>query len=228
MAVEVIDKIKPKNGGSFPIVEAVDVEVSEGVRLPEALAAKANTADVTSATSNLQSQIDQIAQAAGTGSADTEVAQARVGYDGQTYSNLKARIDAEIVSLESDMQAVGIAASHFAMDASTAHSSSANKVKKTVHTNDTIIVSVSADTELSSSVMYDVFGYVGNSGTKISSGYVNRSKIKVIVENNYESFGVYVRALGSAANVEFSVESETSFVTKCQVVEKKTSTGSHR
>jgi hypothetical protein len=37
MAVEVIDKIKPKNGGSFPIVEAVDVEVSEGVRLSNAL-----------------------------------------------------------------------------------------------------------------------------------------------------------------------------------------------
>ena len=93
MAVEVIDRIKPKNGGSFPIVEAVDVEVSEGLRLPEALAAKADAEDVTTATADLQAQIDQIAQAAGTGTADTEVAQARVDAEGITHTTLKARID---------------------------------------------------------------------------------------------------------------------------------------
>lgn len=36
MAVEVIDTIKPKNGGDFPIVEAEDVAY-EGKRLPEFL-----------------------------------------------------------------------------------------------------------------------------------------------------------------------------------------------
>ena len=46
MAVNVIDVIKPKNNGTFPVVEAVDVEVSAGLRLPEALAAKANAADL--------------------------------------------------------------------------------------------------------------------------------------------------------------------------------------
>ena len=94
MAVEVIDKIKPKNGGSFPIVEAVDVEVSEGVRLPEALDAKADTADFTAATSDLQSQIDQIVISASAESVVApEVAQARVDADGVEHSTLKARID---------------------------------------------------------------------------------------------------------------------------------------
>lgn len=106
MAVEVIDKIKPKNGGSFPIVEAVDVEVSEGLRLSEALEAKANTADVTEETTYLQSQIDQIAQAAGSGSADTEVAQARVGSDGTSYNTLKNRLDAENIATEKHYDAI--------------------------------------------------------------------------------------------------------------------------
>lgn len=56
---------------------------------------KANTTDVNTATANLQSQINQIAQAAGTGSADTEVAQARVDADGTTYNNLKDRLDTQ-------------------------------------------------------------------------------------------------------------------------------------
>ena len=46
MSVNVIDTIKPKNGGSFPVVEAVDVAVSGSTRLDTALAAKANTADL--------------------------------------------------------------------------------------------------------------------------------------------------------------------------------------
>lgn len=101
MAVEVIDKIKPKNGGSFPVVEAVDVEVSEGLRLPEALDAKANTADVTETTANLQTQIDEIARSQGAGTADTEIAQARVDADGTSYQTLKARLDAEYDALSS-------------------------------------------------------------------------------------------------------------------------------
>lgn len=56
---------------------------------------KANTSDVNAATASLQAQINQIAQAAGTGSADTEVAQARVDADGTSYQTLKARLDAE-------------------------------------------------------------------------------------------------------------------------------------
>ena len=35
MAIEVIDTIKPKNGGKFPLVEAADVEMPDGSRLSE-------------------------------------------------------------------------------------------------------------------------------------------------------------------------------------------------
>lgn len=67
---------------------------------------KANTSDVNTATANLQAQIDQIAQAAGTGTADTEVAQARVGADGTRYTTLKARLDTESKSLYDDLNDV--------------------------------------------------------------------------------------------------------------------------
>lgn len=42
MSVKIIDTLKPKNNGSFPIVEAVDVSVAADLRLPEALEAKAD------------------------------------------------------------------------------------------------------------------------------------------------------------------------------------------
>lgn len=35
MAIDLIDKIKPKNNGSFPLVDAVDVEMPDGTRLSE-------------------------------------------------------------------------------------------------------------------------------------------------------------------------------------------------
>lgn len=37
MAISLIDKIKPKNNGDFAMVDAADVEMSDGRRLPEAL-----------------------------------------------------------------------------------------------------------------------------------------------------------------------------------------------
>lgn len=41
MAIELIDKIKPKNGGSFSIVDAVDVEMPDGTKLSDQLVIKA-------------------------------------------------------------------------------------------------------------------------------------------------------------------------------------------
>lgn len=37
MAISLIGKIKPKNNGDFPLVDAVDVEMPDGTRLPDAL-----------------------------------------------------------------------------------------------------------------------------------------------------------------------------------------------
>jgi len=119
MSVQVIGTLKPKNGLNFPVVEAIDVAVEGYLNLADAvthfatqsaidaintaLGTKANTSDVNTAVSNLQGQINQIAQTAGTGTADTEIGQARVGADGTTYNNLKARLDAEDADLKSDI-----------------------------------------------------------------------------------------------------------------------------
>lgn len=46
MAVHVIDTIKPKNNGTFPVVEAVDVKVTNSKRLDAALNDKANQSDL--------------------------------------------------------------------------------------------------------------------------------------------------------------------------------------
>jgi hypothetical protein len=122
MAVEVIDKIKPKNGGSFPIVEAVDVEVSEGVRLPEALESKADVSELADISADLalkasQSDLDatndtvaskanatdvntsvanlqsQIDNIITPVTEDAEVQNARVDAEGVSHATLKERID---------------------------------------------------------------------------------------------------------------------------------------
>jgi len=112
MSVKIIDTLKPKNNGSFPIVEAVDVAVSEELRLPAALAAKAdvsdlaaigedvagkaNASDVATATANLQGQIDQIEiSATAEAVVAPEVAGARVNSDGVSFGTLKARCDSD-------------------------------------------------------------------------------------------------------------------------------------
>lgn len=44
MAIELIAKIKPKNNGSFPMVDAADVEMPDGLRVPEAIDKKLSKA----------------------------------------------------------------------------------------------------------------------------------------------------------------------------------------
>ena len=116
MAVNVIDTLKPKNGGTFPVVEAVDVSVGDG-NLVEALAEKAdadaleetntymslkaNASDVETATANLQNQINEIVSPV---TEDAEVQNARVGVNGQTYETLKERLDAENENLDAQIQ----------------------------------------------------------------------------------------------------------------------------
>lgn len=109
MPVNVIGTLKPKNNGKFPVAEAVDIKVSDNLRLDAALenkadlssvnfalAGKANASDFTTSTANLQGQIDQIVISASAESVVApEVAAARVGTDGTSYNTLKARLDAE-------------------------------------------------------------------------------------------------------------------------------------
>lgn len=120
MPVNVIDTLKPKNGLSFPVVEAIDVFVDGFDNLADAishfatdamiaainavLSGKANTSDVNTAVSGLQAQIDQIVISASAESVVApEVAAARVGADGTSYQTLKARLDAEHTTLSSGL-----------------------------------------------------------------------------------------------------------------------------
>lgn len=106
MPVNIIDTLKPKNGGNFPIVEAIDVFVENYGNLAEAvshfatdvmieaintvLSGKANISDIT----NLQNQINQIEiSASAEAVVAPEVAAARVDAEGITHTTLKARID---------------------------------------------------------------------------------------------------------------------------------------
>lgn len=98
MPVYVIDTLKPKNGLDFPVVEAVDVAVEGYTSLADAVTHFATEIII----NNLQAQIDQIAQTAGTGTADTEIGQARVGADGTSYTTLKARLDSNETKSDSD------------------------------------------------------------------------------------------------------------------------------
>ncbi len=116
MPVNVIDTIKPKNGGTFPVVESADVAVGsisldtalgmkvDAVDLEEVdakIGMKANRSDVETATENLQHQINEIITPV---TEDAEVQNARVGANGQTFETLKERLDTENEQLDGRLQ----------------------------------------------------------------------------------------------------------------------------
>lgn len=59
MAVNVIDTIKPKNQGTFPVVEAVDVKVTDELRLDAALNAKAEQSDLETLSTAVEGKASQ-------------------------------------------------------------------------------------------------------------------------------------------------------------------------
>lgn len=120
MSVKVIDTLKPKNDGAFPIAEAADIAVTAEKRLPEALAdkadasalaetnaavqGKANASDVATTTANLQGQINQIEiSATAEAVVAPEVAAARVSADGAEYTTLKMRLDTNDLNTSSNI-----------------------------------------------------------------------------------------------------------------------------
>ena len=106
MPVNVIGTIKPKNNGKFPVAEAVDIKVTDNLRLDEALENKAELttlnyalnlkADKTTAES-LQAQINALITPV---TQDAEVENARVDANGVTYTTLKERLDTTDSNIE--------------------------------------------------------------------------------------------------------------------------------
>ena len=109
MPVNVIGTLKPKNNGKFPVAEAVDIKVTDDLRLDKALENKADLATLNFALGgkadnsdidNLQAQINEIVTPV---TQDAEVQNARVGTDGTTYETLNQRITAERNQVNSEL-----------------------------------------------------------------------------------------------------------------------------
>lgn len=111
MAVELISKIKPKNNGSFAMVDSVDVEMPDGTRLNTLHAdlQSAKTDPVTGETyESITARLNASSQASD--GINTEVVNARkVGTDGTTYTNLKERLDANSDSIDANTSAISAA-----------------------------------------------------------------------------------------------------------------------
>lgn len=104
MPVRVIDTLKPKNNGDFPIAEAADIAVGESLRLPDALDLKANVDDVTT---SLAAKADTTAMnAALAAKADTTAMNAALQSkaDTTTTASLQSQINELITPVTQDAE----------------------------------------------------------------------------------------------------------------------------
>lgn len=216
MSVKIIDTLKPKNNGSFPIVEAVDVAVNDELRLPEALeakadaadlvatndvvASKANTADLISATAELQGEIDQIVISASSEAVVApEVAAARVDAEGKSFQTLKDRLDADSAdtqelstAVESDRKGLDHILPHtfstkknFVADQTIALNAKAWIDKGNLFSNKTVVSSLTFCAKISvisPVVSFDVYLIAVN-----SSNYVENIKKYTVLSSSYST-----------------------------------------
>lgn len=132
MSIEIIDILKPKNGLSFKLVDAIDIAVSGYSSLADAvshfattamieaintaLSGKADAADLTALAAVVDTKADdsdlttatanlqaQIDAIITPATQDAEVQNARIAGDGTTYTTLKERIDTEFSTVEKDI-----------------------------------------------------------------------------------------------------------------------------
>lgn len=214
MSIEIIDVLKPKNEGNFPIVEAIDVWVEGFDNLADAvshfatdtmitainvvLSGKANTSDVNTAVTNLQGQIDQIEiSATAEAVVAPEVAGARVNSEGISFTTLKARCDADYVE----------------------HTNAENAIKETIGT---ISESLGEETTTTALSLTWTSGYMTTNGTTAASDslhYSNEISVQEgnVIESDYffrfvtafDKYGVAVPEKGdsTATNKTYTVPS---------------------
>ena len=99
MSVQVIDTLKPKNNGSFPVAEAADIAVSSEQRLPEALAEKADASAL--AETNVT-----VAQKANTSDVEALAATVNEKADISDLTSLSNDVDTAAANLQSQINEI--------------------------------------------------------------------------------------------------------------------------
>ena len=213
MPVNVIGTLKPKNNGKFPVAEAVDIKVTENLRLDEALENKAdletlnyalaNKADKTTTTS-LQNQINEIIAPA---TQDAEVQNARIDAEGVTHSTLKERIDSTETELKSYIDHIlnGTEIENnkdlrLEQGNITSTGSKASRTD-TVRTSQKIAIQ-SGDTLIYDNSVYkvDMLGYTnaGDDASAVETGYVSVSPVNLAQQINKPYLNLNIRRIDGA------------------------------
>jgi len=223
MPVNVIGTLKPKNNGKFPVAEAVDIKVSDNLRLDKALENKADLSSVNFAldnkadkatTTNLQSQIDEIITPV---TQDAEVQNARVGTDGKSYQTLKARLDSEHTHNYSDIAAlntnIGFAARTITSNGE--HLSTNDRMSLSCKQGDTIFVKIESPNKAqiaSKEFQLYAYGSAGDtSGDRIGFANWNATiPVKLTVPVDCAEIGVYFTAEETEIEVSISIYKDNS------------------
>ncbi len=224
MPVWVIDTLKPKNGLDFPVVEGVDVEVSEGLRLPEALAekadvsaleetnaavlTKANSDDVATEVNNLQSQINSIITPV---TSEAEVINARVASDGTAYTTLKERLDTESTEIKGEIESIGALAVSFDIASGAEHSSQLDRIKFPIKTGESIYVTIITDPGIYNGTVFLYPSEATTGGVNVGNALINK-KTKFTSAGTYEYIGVYLDDVAYNRHITVVVERETSSI----------------
>lgn len=216
MSVNIIDTIKPKNGGTFPVVEAVDVAVANNQRLDVALAGKANQTDFNTLSNTVANIVVTKANQSTVDSLNTKVLANEHDIDVQT-----ARIDS-LASLEEgsttgDAELMDIRVKTDGTSASSAGDAVREQIEAVESANEAVNISTNAEkpeifresTNVDAKYIYNDF-YVA---AKVSANtYISGLRIKWTGESTY-NFPILILSYdGTDYTVEKKIEVNAAVV----------------